>query len=222
MELVTLSDNRCIPPATSAFWKSPALTHRSYRYPARFEDRVPMFVKPRFNVRPDFPGIIGAPADSMARKDQSYPAWTNSLGAVAAVLESGWLLGLKPDEFEVTGWAFGTAGWLVFPPPAPYDLALLRHQLAREWLACNGITIHPRIYGCIFPPEHPWSPVTDKITPAGLLDDPQWQLRTFLFCHDEKTAAWLEAIEVPEGAQLQDLAGDAFGARNLPRNRPHG
>lgn len=35
---------------------------------------------------------------------QSFPAWTNSYGAVAAIMADGQRLGMKPDDFEVHTW----------------------------------------------------------------------------------------------------------------------
>jgi hypothetical protein len=37
----------------------------------------------------------------VAEIQMSYMAWTNSHGAVAAILDDGRKLGVKPDEFEV-------------------------------------------------------------------------------------------------------------------------
>jgi hypothetical protein len=39
-----------------------------------------------------------------AKMDQEYEVWVNAHGAVAAILPSGELLGLKPYEFEVIEW----------------------------------------------------------------------------------------------------------------------
>lgn len=76
---------------------SPALTVRSEHYPPRYQDRVPLKVKATRYVTPDLPFIGTA---SCIREGEYY-VWVNSHGAVAAIMEDGEKLGLKPDEFEV-------------------------------------------------------------------------------------------------------------------------
>lgn len=89
----------------SAFWKSPALKHRSKHYPERFGDRVPLRIKMLMNVRPDpwCAAIQGKPG-TILRREETYVAWTNSHGAAAGICENGEVLGVKPDEFEVAEW----------------------------------------------------------------------------------------------------------------------
>lgn len=79
---------------------SPALRVRSEHYPASWHDRVPKRIKMAKAVRSDlrFPPFL------TARKDAEYPCWVNSHGAVAAILEDGRNLGVKPYEFEVVEW----------------------------------------------------------------------------------------------------------------------
>ena len=84
------------------FLASPALRMRKPGYPARFEGRVPRVVRTRRTIRPDFPFL--ASPNCIAREANVYLAWTNSYGAVAAVVPGG-NLGLKPDEFDVVEWA---------------------------------------------------------------------------------------------------------------------
>ncbi|MFG0356577.1 hypothetical protein [Pseudomonas sp. zbq_11] len=84
----------------------PALHKRSSSYP--FGDRVPRTVRMLKTVTADpMPGIglayIKGKAP-VANKGQSYPVWTNSHGAVTAVMEDGTRLGLRPAEFEVESW----------------------------------------------------------------------------------------------------------------------
>jgi len=81
------------------FLTSPALRFRSHHYPSRFNGQVTRLVKTKRTVRPDFP-MQGAAAQA----DNVFLAWTNSHGAVAAILSDG-NLGLKPSEFEVVEWA---------------------------------------------------------------------------------------------------------------------
>jgi hypothetical protein len=57
-------------------------------------------------VRADFPFLC--PPNTIAVKGEEYDAWVNRNGAVSAILPNGELLGLKPDEFEVTEWAMST------------------------------------------------------------------------------------------------------------------
>lgn len=86
----------------SAFWESPALKHRSKHYPERFDDRVPLTIRMRFNVRPDaWCGAIGGKPGTILRGGEIYPAWTNSHGAVCGICANGERLGVKPDEFDV-------------------------------------------------------------------------------------------------------------------------
>ncbi|MFL8988633.1 hypothetical protein Q8X48_12920 [Pseudomonas sp. QLc11A] len=84
----------------------PALHKRSNSYP--FGDRVPRTVRMLKTVTTDPMLGIGlayikgkAP---IANAGQSYQVWTNSHGAVAAVMSDGERLGLRPAEFEVDSW----------------------------------------------------------------------------------------------------------------------
>lgn len=84
----------------------PALHKRSNSYP--FGDRVPRTVRMLKTVTPDpMPGIgLSYIAGNMpvAKAGKSYAVWTNSHGAVAAVMADGKHLGLRPAEFEVDTW----------------------------------------------------------------------------------------------------------------------
>lgn len=81
------------------FRASPALQRLAPEYPERFAKRVPRRVRVLRTVRPCFP-FSGQPAVA----GQEYLAWTNSYGAVSAILPDA-NLGLMPDEFEVVEWA---------------------------------------------------------------------------------------------------------------------
>jgi hypothetical protein len=82
---------------------SPALRFRSPEYPPRFGGLVPRAVLMRRTVRLiRFSFHEGLP--SKAERGHTYPCWVNSHGAVAAILEDGTAIGVKPDEFEVTDW----------------------------------------------------------------------------------------------------------------------
>ena len=100
----------------------PALHQQSADYP--FGRHVPKTVRMLRHVTPDpMPGIglaylnQGKPIPE-APAEALIPVWTNSHGAVAAVLPDGQRLGLKPDEFEVVEW--------LDLDPLPAALALLK------------------------------------------------------------------------------------------------
>lgn len=78
---------------------SPALQEGKPGYPAAWGARVPLRVRATRQV-------VGIPflTSAATQPGQEYPVWVNSYGAVAAIMEDGRTLGLKPDEFEVTAW----------------------------------------------------------------------------------------------------------------------
>jgi hypothetical protein len=81
----------------------PALHARLKGYP--FGDRIPSKIKMRRTVISDFPMFLRpGEAALLAIGSETYDAWTNSYGAVAAVMPNGKTLGVKPDEFEVVEW----------------------------------------------------------------------------------------------------------------------
>jgi hypothetical protein len=84
----------------------PALHSQSKDYPARFMGRVPKTIRMRRTVQPDEPLRSLDPEWSrvIAEHSMLYPAYTNSHGAVSAVLDEGRKLGVKPDEFEIVEW----------------------------------------------------------------------------------------------------------------------
>lgn len=85
---------------------SPALQMGlSEHYPASFNGRVPRVIRPTCVLRSDFPlRTFPKHQDLVIQPSQTYLAWTNSHGAVAAILPDGRDLGVKPDEFEVVEW----------------------------------------------------------------------------------------------------------------------
>ncbi|WP_254806740.1 hypothetical protein [Pseudomonas syringae] len=94
------------PMSTETQIDCPALRKRSNSYP--FGDRVPRAVRMLKTVTADpMPGIglayIKGDAP-VAKAGQTYLVWTNSHGAVAAVMPDGSHLGLRPAEFEVDAW----------------------------------------------------------------------------------------------------------------------
>ena len=61
------------------------------------------------NVRPDFPCCITAAPGTILRRDMTYEATSNKLGAICGVCENGESLGVKPGEFvftEVPQWVY--------------------------------------------------------------------------------------------------------------------
>lgn len=84
----------------------PALYKRSNSYP--FGERVPRTVRMLKTVTADPMPVIGFAYIQgdipICPENQIFPAWTNSHGAVAAVLPNGKHLGLRPAEFEVDTW----------------------------------------------------------------------------------------------------------------------
>jgi hypothetical protein len=79
---------------------------RNHRRGYPFGERVPKAVRIVRNVCTDFGFIDRAEGRSplIAANDETYPAWTNSYGAVAAVFPDGRNLGLCPGEFQVAEW----------------------------------------------------------------------------------------------------------------------
>lgn len=109
----------------------PALRKRSNIYP--FGARVPRTVRMLKTVTPDpMPGIGLAYIKGdmpVATVGQSYPVWTNSHGAVAAVMPDGRHLGLRPAEFEVDTWHD------LAPAPAASGVTLQADRANRLYLA---------------------------------------------------------------------------------------
>lgn len=81
------------------YMESPALKQRLNGYPKKWNDKVPLKVKLTKHVVSDLPFSKLA-----AYSGQTYNVWVNSHGAVSAIMAGDELLGLKPDEFEVTEW----------------------------------------------------------------------------------------------------------------------
>ena len=88
----------------------PAVNHRvkghkdpDFDYPARFGDKVPKTIRVLRRVTADWPISLSKP-DLVCPKGETFPAWTNSHGAVSAIMPNGERLGLYPSEFEVVEW----------------------------------------------------------------------------------------------------------------------
>ncbi len=78
--------------------KIPALEKKSEHYPDHFKGRVPKRIRMLTTVSSCIPF-----SGLMVVKSGVYEAWTNSHGAVSAVIR-GQNLGVKRDEFEVVDW----------------------------------------------------------------------------------------------------------------------
>ncbi|MFK0309694.1 hypothetical protein ACIQUF_00475 [Pseudomonas sp. NPDC090233] len=92
----------------------PALHKRSAGYP--FGDRVPRTVRMLVTATADkIPGVELAHYPE-AKAGHTYRVWTNSHGAVVAVMDDGNRLGLRPAEFEVDSWHHLAAE----PAPQPH------------------------------------------------------------------------------------------------------
>lgn len=109
----------------------PALHKRSKSYP--FGDRVPRTVKMFTTAVADpMPGIGSAllrGESPICPEGEIFPVWTNSHGAVAAVLPDGRRLGLRPSEFEVDTWHD------LAPAPASSGVTLQSARANRLYLA---------------------------------------------------------------------------------------
>lgn len=151
----------------------PALHKRSNSYP--FGDRVPRTVRMLETVTPDpMPGIGLAYIKGdvpVAKIGRTYLVWTNSHGAVAAVMPDGGHLGLRPAEFEVDSW-YGLP-----PAPAVSGVTLAATRANRVYLAgpmtgfedfnfpaFNKMAAHLRAQGYVVenPAEH------------GVVDNADW------------------------------------------------
>lgn len=90
---------------------SPALRWQSDTYPERFDGRVPRRVRMLANVGDDLPWFANLIGDRVitAVCGREYDVYVNSHGAVSAVID-GVMLGIKPNEYEVTAWHNGTNG----------------------------------------------------------------------------------------------------------------
>lgn len=124
----------------------PALRMRSDSYP--FGNRVPRTVRMLRIVTADpmpATGFSYIKGDiPVAPVDEIFKVWTNSHGAVAAVLPNGTRLGLHPEEFEIETWHdlsteatvglvdFGFGDRTMKVTQEAYSIFLAREAAARE------------------------------------------------------------------------------------------
>lgn len=94
--------------AAPAIDYGPAMTARHVGKGYPFGNRVPKLVRMTRTVTSDFlPGTTISVSDGppiVALNAATFPAWTNSYGAVAVHTPDGRKLGVKPSEFEVVEW----------------------------------------------------------------------------------------------------------------------
>lgn len=92
-------------------FESPALKYRAkdsrnptFDYPSYFNDKVPLKVRMKITVKPDYPFALCKPEGTICEHGKEYYVWVNSYGEVTAILSNGELFGLRPNEFEVIEW----------------------------------------------------------------------------------------------------------------------
>lgn len=83
------------------FLESPAIQFQSSDYPARFEGRVPLLAVATKEIAPDPGHSFTYAKDAYIRAGEIFICYTNSYGAVLAILPNGEEIGARPDEFEV-------------------------------------------------------------------------------------------------------------------------
>lgn len=127
----------------------PALHNRAAGYP--FGERVPRTVRMVKTVTADPMPVIGftyiTGAVPTAVISQTFRAWTNSHGAVAAVMPDGQRLGLKPGDFEVASWHDASPQkpiYLSGPMTGQPDLNFLAfHAMAARLRAVGHAVVNP-------------------------------------------------------------------------------
>jgi hypothetical protein len=177
----------------------PALHHRAKGYP--YGERVPRTVRMVKTVTAEPMPVIGYTYIKgdvpTAVISQTFPAWTNSNGAVVAVMPDGQRLGLKPDEFEV-------ASWYVTSPQKPIYLSGPMTGLPDlNFPAFYSMAARLRAagYAVINPAEldHPTKEWSDCL---------RRDIVALMGCH---TVATLPGWEHSKGARLEVLIADRLG-----------
>ncbi|TCV51354.1 DUF4406 domain-containing protein [Pseudomonas sp. 460] len=177
----------------------PALHHRGKGYP--FGERVPRSVRMVKTVTADPMPVIGfayiTGAVPTAVISQTFNAWTNSQGAVAAVMPDGQRLGLKPGEFEVSSWHDASPQKLIYlsgPMTGLPDLNFPAfHAMAARLRAAGYAVINPAEL------EHPTKEWSDCL---------RRDIVALMECH---TVATLPGWEHSKGARLEVLIADRLG-----------
>ncbi|MDD1009340.1 MULTISPECIES: DUF4406 domain-containing protein [Pseudomonas] len=177
----------------------PALHHRAQGYP--FGDRVPHTVRMVKTVTADPMPVIGftyiTGAVPTAVISQTFRAWTNSYGAVAAVMSDGQCLGLKPGEFEVCTWHDATPQkpiYLSGPMTGLVDLNFPAfHAMAARLRAAGHAVINPAEI------DHPTKDWSDCL---------RRDIVALMECY---TLATLSGWEHSKGARLEVIIAERLG-----------
>ncbi|WP_223508810.1 MULTISPECIES: DUF4406 domain-containing protein [unclassified Pseudomonas] len=177
----------------------PALHKRAKGYP--FGERVPRTVRMVKTVTADPMPVIGYSyikgAVPTAVISQTFRVWTNSHGAVAAVMLDGQHLGLKPGEFEVASWHDATPQkpiYLSGPMAGLPDLNFPAfHAMAARLRAVGHAVINPAEL------DHPTKEWNDCL---------RRDIVALMECY---TVATLPGWEHSKGASLEVLVADRLG-----------
>ncbi|MBC2692604.1 DUF4406 domain-containing protein [Pseudomonas sp. MBT-1] len=128
---------------------------------------------------------------------QTFRAWTNSYGAVAAVMSDGQCLGLKPGEFEVCTWHDATPQkpiYLSGPMTGLVDLNFPAfHAMAARLRAAGHAVINPAEI------DHPTKDWSDCL---------RRDIVALMECY---TLATLSGWEHSKGARLEVIIAERLG-----------
>jgi hypothetical protein len=186
----------------------PALHKRSAAYP--YGDRVPRTVRMLVTATAA-PGVELAHYPE-AKAGQTYRVWTNSHGAVVAVMDDGNRLGLRPAEFEVDTWHHLAAE----PAPHPEPIAWMvgtafwwTKEEAERDAAATGLPIVPVGPQATIPDGYCLMPtrLTAENGAKALL------LGEFKLEVTQECPECLELEEPAEGCEICDGAGE-YGQRH--------
>ncbi|MFL1480960.1 DUF4406 domain-containing protein [Pseudomonas grimontii] len=177
----------------------PALHDRALGYP--FGERVPRTVRMVKTVTADPMPVIGftyiTGTIPTAVISQTFLAWTNSHGAVSAIMSDGQRLGLKPGEFEVSSWHDETPQKLIYLSGPMTGMPELNfpafHTMAARLRALGHAVINPAEL------DHPTTDWSDCL---------RRDIVALMGCH---TVATLLGWEHSKGARLEVLIADRLG-----------
>lgn len=83
---------------------SPALKmQQKAQYPSRYKGKIPFKIKCLKTVVSDL-WFLSEHSDLLCESKKEYHVWVNANGYTSAILPTGKLVQLKPDEFEVIEW----------------------------------------------------------------------------------------------------------------------
>ncbi|TFF13687.1 DUF4406 domain-containing protein [Pseudomonas sp. BCA14] len=193
----------------------PALHRRREFYP--YGDRVPRTVRMLKTVTADLMPRIGLAyirgEHPVAEAGHSYPAWTNSLGAVAAVMPDGSRLGLRKEEFEVDTWHD------LSPVPAASGVTLQAARANRVYVAgpMTGIAdFNYPAFNAVADQLRPLGYEVENPADHGVVEGAQWgdymayDLTRLGLCG---MIALLPDWEKSQGARLEVLIAEKLGMK---------